>query len=326
MLTSFWAGLGNNLAERWAAVILTPAFVFWLGGLAAWAWGHGGGSEGWEEAGTWITDRSSVVQVALAVGALLVVAASGVVVQRLTLPAIRLLEGYWPRWLEPLRRRLIDRQSRRVVDDDKRFGELERKIQEGSASAGERHEHATLDRRLRRIPTEGREGEVMRRMPTRLGNTLRAAETWPNDKYGLDAVKCWPRLWLVLPEGVKKELSDARAGLDAAAGLWIWGVLFLVWTVWAWWALPVGVGVSLAAYVGMVNSATAYGDLVESAFDIYRPSLYAALRWPMPSSPAEEQQCGEAVTRYLWRGYSETNVRFTPLEVLSTLKSGPSDG
>ncbi|WP_277883236.1 hypothetical protein [Nostoc flagelliforme] len=33
MPTKFLESLGGKLAENWAANILTPAFVFWMGGL-----------------------------------------------------------------------------------------------------------------------------------------------------------------------------------------------------------------------------------------------------------------------------------------------------
>lgn len=61
-----------------------------------------------------------------------------------------------------------------------------------------------------------------RLMPTKLGNILRAAESRPYDKYGLDAVICWSRLWLLLPDGVKKELQEARSNLNTAARFWLW--------------------------------------------------------------------------------------------------------
>lgn len=77
-------------------------------------------------------------------------------------------------------------------------------------------------------------------MPTRLGNTLRAAEQRPLEKYGLDAIVCWSRLLLLLPDAVKQELNAARADLNTAARLWLWSLLFIIWSVWGWWATPLG--------------------------------------------------------------------------------------
>jgi len=36
-------------------------------------------------------------------------------------------------------------------------------------------------------------------MPARLRSILRAAESYPPRRCGLNLIVCWPRLWLVLP-------------------------------------------------------------------------------------------------------------------------------
>jgi hypothetical protein len=149
-------------------------------------------------------------------------------------------------------------------------------------------------------------------MPTRLGNLLRAAEMRPLNKYELDAVICWPRLWLVLPDSVKKELQEARAELNTAARVWLWSLLFLIWTVWAWWAAPVGLLSALFAYRWALDAAATYCDLLESAFDLHRTDLYKALRWPIPANPVEERELGRQLTVYLRRGYYPKNLEFTP--------------
>jgi hypothetical protein len=139
---------------------------------------------------------------------------------------------------------------------------------------------------------------------------LRAAEAWPRDKYGLDAPKCWPRLWLLLPDRARQDLTAARAALDAGAAAWLWGVLFVVWTPWAWWAVPVAVAAAVGSYLWMLSAAGAYADLIESAFDVHRSALYEACRWPMPVDAEDERVKGEALTSYLWRGAAGP----TPLE------------
>ena len=79
-------------------------------------------------------------------------------------------------------------------------------------------------------------------MPTSIGNILRAAERRPADKYGLDAIIVWPRLWLLLPEATRTELRAAYGSLDLATATVIWGVLFCAFAPFTWLAVPAGAG------------------------------------------------------------------------------------
>jgi hypothetical protein len=290
MPASLWTGLASKVGEQWAAALLTPAFAFWAGGLAAWAV-----PDRWHDLDRWLHTAPLTVAVAAAVSALILVVVSGAIVQRLTLPLLRLLEGYWPPWLGPLRRALVHVRGRRLNRGEQRWQALAAAADQGDPNA--RAAFVALDAQLRRVPTL-----AGNRMPTRLGNILRAAETWPADKYGLDAPKCWPRLWLVLPETARKELSGARSSLDQGAAAWLWGLLFAVWIPWAWWAVIVAVAVPAGAYLWMLAAASAYGDLIESAFDVHRAALYEAVGYRAPSDPALEVRAGNALTAYLWDG------------------------
>ena len=149
-------------------------------------------------------------------------------------------------------------------------------------------------------------------MPTKLGDILRAAEYRPYSKYGLDAVICWYALWLLLPADVKTELVQARTALDNAARGWLWGALFLVWTPWTWWAIPVGVLIpALTYYVGILGAATLFGELMVTAYDLHRFKLYDSLRLPRPTSPAlEREQDGPRVTNLLWGGLDEPGLNY----------------
>jgi hypothetical protein len=304
-----WTELGSGVGEKWLALVLTPAFAFWGGGVVAWAWSRGW-SDGWSELGDRLAGLSGAEQVALAIGAFVGVTVSGVAVQRATLPVLRVLEGYWPARLDGLRERLVAVRSRRVVRLRRERDELATKVEERRASVSEQHRHLALERQLRRVPVEPDEAAPVRRMPTALGNILRASESRPVDKYGLDTATCWPRLWLVLPETARNELTTARTALDSAATVVVWAVLFVVWTVFAWWALPAGLLVAAAAYRLVLGSAAVYGDLLESAFDVHRRLLYDAVAWPLPRTPAEERELGEALTEYLWRGSDDPTPPF----------------
>lgn len=150
-------------------------------------------------------------------------------------------------------------------------------------------------------------------LPTKIGNILRAAETRPRDKYGLDSVAVWPRLWLVLPDSTKQEINSARTALDSAVAASVWGILFLVFTGWTILALPIGLAVCAAAVLVWVPvRAGVFGQLVVAAFDVHRILLYQQLRWPLPVTPYDEQLRGAEVSSYLQKGSDDTAPTFTP--------------
>jgi hypothetical protein len=291
-LGSFLEDLGGKLTERWAANLVTPAFLFWLGGAAAWVYRHG-----WDPRLRRVVDPSQVGSFSLIAGGLVVLLVSATLAQRCAPAVIRFLEGYWPRSLSSLRSALVHLHEGKQALQEERFQVLAAQVEGGRISPRLREEYVRLDSLLRRIPDVPGE-----RMPTRLGNILRSAENTSSDKYGLDSIKCWPRLWLLLPEGVKADISESRSGLNAGAVAWLWSVLFIVWTVWAWWALVAGVICAIVSYAWMVNAAQTYGDLIESVYDVYRGELYKALRCRLPAILTDEKRSGRALTEHLWLG------------------------
>ncbi|MFI9248711.1 hypothetical protein [Streptomyces sp. NPDC053069] len=304
---TFWSGVGGKLAERWAAVAL-PALLFWLGGLLAWTLARGG-AHAWEAPARWLGRQPAGAQAVMVLALLCAVGASGVVVDRLTGPVLTLLEGYWPAPLRPVCRRLVQRASRRAGAWGDEFQALAGAIHDGSATPEQRERYASVDKLLRRVPSGPR------MLPTRVGNALRAAETRPIDKYGLDAVVVWPCLWLLLPDVTRTELTAARRSLDTSVGTCVWGLLFIAFTPWTPWALPAGLAVALAAaFLWVPVRAEVFADLLEASFDLHRGALYAQLRWPLPANPAEERVTGRTVTSYLLRGLDGTSPTFTSTE------------
>ncbi|MEL6816116.1 MAG: hypothetical protein AAFP03_15120 [Cyanobacteria bacterium J06598_3] len=309
----FTEGFSSNLANRWIGTLFTPAFVFWLGGGLALLQ-----QVGWKCVEQFFTALPEPLPIGLGALALLVVSASGFVAQQFEFSVLRLLEGYWPRWCRPLSRRLVQRQRRKWKAIDQQWQDFNRKGMKVLTSE-ERQEYIQADLQLSSFPDAGRElppelpPDTGRLLPTRLGNILRSAEDHCAAKYGLDAIICWPRLWLLLPDAVKTELSAARESLNLTARLWLWGVLFLLWApvFLVWWPLPLGLLTALLAHRWMLQAAQVYGDLLESAFDLYRFQLYESLCWPMPKTPAQERVMGQELTDYLWHGSAKGLPRFT---------------
>ncbi|WP_008307989.1 hypothetical protein [Leptolyngbya sp. PCC 6406] len=292
MPTKLLEGVSSKLADQWVATLLTPAFVFWAGGLLAY-----GDRHGFDPIETWFQQFSDPMQLGLIAIALCTVAASAFVAQRFDTAVLRGLEGYWYPGLRRLSLPLLHWQKLRRRRILKTLKQLNPKLSNNTATAAERAEFVRCDRALHQWPEQDDD-----LLPTRLGNILRAAERRPYSRYGLDAIVCWPRLWLLLPEAVKKDLQAAQTELNNAVRLVFWSLLFLIWSIWAWWAIPVGLITACVVYSWAIEAATVYASLIEATFDLHRQLLYQGLNWQRPDDPDEERRVGKQLTNYLWRG------------------------
>jgi hypothetical protein len=116
--------------------------------------------------------------------------------------------------------------------------------------------------------------------PTWIGDRLRVSELRVRRTYGLDLGAVWPRLWLIVPEIVRTEISATRDSFSASARLIGWAVLYLALAIWWWPAAPVAL---IVASAGVIKAHLAVGDLadlVESAVDLHSRALAAHLGRP----------------------------------------------
>jgi hypothetical protein len=299
MLPKIIDKLGNEMTNQKMISLLAPSLFFWLGGLLLL----------WPRIENWYKTLAQPIQGwegMILIEAFLLITISAIIVQRFDLSILRLLSGYyWPKWLVTINQKLIQRVTSTYNINLEHYREL---VQKGieKLSHDEYREFIRLDQYIRYMPCT--EAEFM---PTTLGNILRAAELRPRNKYGLDMAVCWPRLWLLLSNDVKKELSDARTAIDAAIRLITWSMLFLIWSFWAWWAIVIALIIIIFAYRWTISIAKVYADLIDSTYDLYRNLLYSSLRWPLPKNPAEEPKVGLQITEYLWRGSDASTPIFT---------------
>ena len=290
MYSKFLEGMTGKVAEQWVANLLTPAFVFWAGGLAATVYRFG-----WNPLKTWVLQQPQSFQVGLLILGLLVIVTSAAIVQRGDRFMLRCLEGYWPNWLNSLRRFRIQSYIDQWEKDIQRWEELHAKGEDNLTSE-ELNEYAQIDWLIVHSPAKKNQF-----MPTQLGNLLRASEYRSRDRYGLDAVVCWPRLWLLLPDSTRKELQEARAALNTVVRICLWSFLFLAWTALTWWAPLIALPAVWVSYRMVISTAAVYVDLLEAAFDVHRNLLYQALRVKSPKNPLQESEDGKKLTQYLWR-------------------------
>ena len=303
MLNAFWSGVAGALATQWVKRVFVPSFGFWAGGFLCLVWRYG-----WSTFVRWWEGLDAGQTIMVITAGLILVVVSGMVVQRFDTAMLRLLEGYWPNWwgVRHLRAKLTARLNESLEKDKNLSVELLAKGLD-ALSAEELEQFIRADARLRNAPPKKRQ-----RMPTRLGNALRAAERRPRDRYGLEPIYVWPRLWLLLPEQAREDVANARESLNSNVRLALWGLLFMSWSVVAWWAFILGLGVAIMAYHWALDRAKTYGDLLEASFDLYRFDLYRALHWPLPANSATEKSHGEHLTQYLYRGYASDPIFFEP--------------
>lgn len=313
MLGKFWEGFGEQLAERWVSTVVAPSFLFWCYGFLSWTI-----HIGWHNMVSNIKHLDESLWWVVLVGGLLLVLASSLVVQMIVLPVLRLLEGYFPLWLMPLHQFLVEQERTRIKPLHERYKELggkqyqvttDKQVVHMPLSREEQEEFVYLEQQLQQVPSDPNDI-----MPTRLGNILRAAERHSLKRYGLDAIVCWQRLWLVMPDTARKEIGTARTNLDTTIRAFIWGALLVVWAWWGGWLIPISIALATVvmwgSYKQALQVANIYGDLIESAFDLYRMDLYDALNLPRPANSDEEIASGKRLTQYLYRGAVGEKIAF----------------
>jgi hypothetical protein len=237
----------------------------------------------------------------LGIGELVLIALAitllAVLLHPLQLPLVRLLEGGWPRPLAPLARWSRDRQ----VAHRGRLATLEQ-LPDGPLTEA-------------RIQAAGQAGTRLRQRypvaalcrPTALGNVLAAVETRAGDAYGYDAVVAWPRLYPLLPEQTRSIVDDRRNTLDTAARLCVTmaataAAATALLAASGWWLLLAAIPllVSWTAYHGAVQAGVAYGEAVETAFDLHRFALTTALHLPLPADDTAERETNLRLSDF-WR-------------------------
>lgn len=281
----FWEGMTKQATHSMAERLFGPAFAFWAIGFLAYTT-----SRDWADVTTFLNSFDPSHEVLLVLVAGVVVVASATAMSALGRPALRLLEGYWPSWLNPIRDRLVARARRHHAVASARRRVLGDHFEELNPS--EAAEYSRLDTVITGLPTANR------LLPTKLGNTMRAAEDYPYRQYRLPLNVTWPRLWLVLPKDVRTAVSTVQADLYSSVQIITWSLLFLVWMIWSKWVIIASVAGMLWGYWRAIDAAQTYGALLSAAYDVHVRDLYKSLEWPDGPDPIAR---GTALTSYFWR-------------------------
>jgi hypothetical protein len=337
------------LDQRLVLTSVLPSVAFWSAGLAL-----VGSQVGWTQAQHWWTHLNNGTNVLVSVVAVALLVLFALLLSAHEGALISLYEGYWGRGLVTgwLARRAAARHRWRVKRITGKIAQLDEAINALPAeiaqidrdiaglrprgrplAAGDRllarqlaKEVARKRRQERTFPQQADAltgfqyrnypRDPARALPTRLGNILKAAEEYPayEGRYGLDAVFFWPRLFAVVPDSTRSDLSDARAtfvlllnvctlALLFSAGAFAALIFAVIHPADVFWASAGGALVlAYLMYRSALGPAQAYGELVRSAFDLYRGDLLDQLKLSEPASFDQERTLWGNLGQMMYRG------------------------
>lgn len=123
--------------------------------------------------------------------------------------------------------------------------------------------------------------------PTWIADRLRAVDERVHRAYRLDVSAAWPRLWLLIPDTARTELTTAHDSYTAAARLAGWALLYLAAALWWWPALVIATVTGVTAWIRARTATAVLADLAETTVDLYGPELARQLgiTCPGPLTP-----------------------------------------
>ncbi|MEV6655676.1 hypothetical protein [Nocardia fluminea] len=133
--------------------------------------------------------------------------------------------------------------------------------------------------------------------PTWAGDRLRSVDDRVRRGTGLDLTTTWPRLWLVLPEAARTEVTAVQERCGSAARMPMWGLAYLTVGGYWWPALVPAVWALLVSRRRIRRAVGVYADLVEASIDLYARDVANQLGFELTGrmTPA----IGEQVTEVL---------------------------
>ncbi|MFE1259939.1 hypothetical protein ACFW5X_05385 [Streptomyces albogriseolus] len=294
-MSALLTGIGTRIAERWLQTVVLAGLLWVATAVVAVRLGHShpfdvGRLSAWlDQVARERAGRSASVVLLTVAGALLAAGAAGLATGALGGAFQRLWgasgagpPGSWiQRWRLDRRRRRDERTRRAVARSVTHRGRGGRLL---LAHAGR-----AADRRRRTPRPTG---------PTRIGDTFLGVASRVERRYGLELERAWPRLWALLPEAPRADVSGARQAYDAAARLAGWALLYTALAVVWWPGAAIGTSVLATAVVRARDAAELLATTVESAVDLHLTDLAERLG-VRADEDASALARGRAIARHL---------------------------
>lgn len=203
---------------------------------------------------------------------------------------VRLLEGYWgPGTTRATATKYL--QLSQLARREK----IESQLQRVGPSV-----QSQLEYQLRWFP------DPERLLPTRLGNILRSIEDNAGQRYGLNTIATWSRLYPLLSEVLRSQVDKARdeydtsARLSAGLGIVAGVAAVMLLPNGGWWRIAPALLLSLSymSYRAACAAARYYGTTVYAAFDLHRFDLLQKLGMDVPGSPDTQYVHNQALSGF----------------------------
>jgi hypothetical protein len=143
-------------------------------------------------------------------------------------------------------------------------------------------------------------------MATELGNALLRGERLSGDRYGLDMMRTYPRIYPFVSERLNGAVTQqmdvvaSTASLCVSLAICTVATLPLVLRLDGWSLLPVLPAVmAVLAYRGAVAAALYLAELLCAVFDLHRFDLVKAFHYKPENSALESAQMNELISEFL---------------------------
>lgn len=302
-MSGFYQALAAKLAERWVTFLVVPGAIFVA---AVWAAAHLGQARAvdWHALTRYASATTAVLarqpaatQALLAVVVLVATIVASLAVQALAGITRLIWLGLWPRPVAAIRRWQVGRRAARWSRLLERRRRLEQEYPRQSRSDAQQLRINTSADRLNRLSW------VAPGRPTWMGDRINGVERIARDRYGLDLRFAWPRLWLLLPETSRAEITTANTAFAAAVAVGTWAWPYLALGI-AWWpAALIGVGVGVTGWARARDAVGELAAITEAALDLHGRALAVALGVAEPGTAGPLSLAeGEKITGLVRKG------------------------
>lgn len=217
---------------------------------------------------------------------------TGWLVVTLDQPIYMFLEGR-RFWLPPIRRMFLwfeRKRLERILQTDGKFYHLS-EITTGTKRQNYYQRYLEASVQGRYFPLNSN-GQPEAKFPTRLGNLIDSYESYPDSRYGIDAVFYWYRLSLKLDKDLREEIDTRQAMADSSVygcvALFISGLFWFAYALttkfappvighiskdWVWWITAAFFLFSFLLYRAALYSQAQYGEFFKSIFDVFEKQI-----------------------------------------------------